>query len=362
MSKRDYYDILGVPRNAAKEEIKNQYRKLALKYHPDRNKSPDAEERFKEISEAYAILSDDDKRVQYDRFGHAGIDSRYSAEDIFRGVDFDEILRDIGFGFGGGFGSIFDLFLGGRGRAHGPTQGQDLRYDLEISLEQAYSGLATEIEVPRSERCSECNGTGAKPGTSPKKCPDCGGKGQIQHVQVSGFMHFARIEPCRKCHGRGTVIEKPCPVCHGNGIVGRARRINLKIPAGVDTGSQLVMRGEGDAPNGDGRRGDLYVVVHVRSHDIFQREGSDLICRVDLGFSKAALGGELEVPTLDGPAKIMVPPGTQSGATFRLRKKGMPLLRESGRGDELVVVQVKTPTRLTARQRELVEQLLREGL
>ena len=362
MSKRDYYDILGVPRNAAKEEIKNQYRKLALKYHPDRNKSPDAEERFKEISEAYAILSDDEKRVQYDRFGHAGIDSRYSAEDIFRGVDFDEILRDIGFGFGGGFGSIFDMFFGGRGSVRGPALGQDLRYDLEISLEQAYSGLATEIEVPRSERCSECNGTGAKPGTSPKKCPGCGGTGQIQHVQVSGFMHFARIEPCRKCRGRGTVIEKPCPVCHGNGIVGRARRINLKIPAGVDTGSQLVMRGEGDAPNGDGRRGDLYVVVHVRPHDIFRREGSDLICRVDLGFSKAALGGEVEVPTLDGPAKIMVPPGTQSGATFRLRKKGMPMLRESGRGDELVVVQVKIPTRLTTRQRELVEQLLREGL
>lgn len=360
MSKRDYYDILGAPRNASKDQIKNEYRKLALKYHPDRNKSPDAEERFKEISEAYAILSDDEKRAQYDRFGHAGIDSRYSTEDIFRGVDFDEILRDLGFGFGG-FESIFDSFFGGR-RAREPPSGQDIRYDLEISLEQAYSGLTTEIEVPRRERCSECNGSGAKPGTSPKKCPECGGTGQIQHVQVAGFMHFARIEPCRKCRGRGTIIEKPCNVCRGSGIAERHRRISLKIPPGVDTGSHLVLREEGDAPDGGGERGDLYVVVHVRPHDTFRREGNDLICHVDVGFPKAVLGGEVEVPTLDGPAKIMMPPGTHSGATFRLRKKGMPALRENGRGDELVVVQVKTPAKLTPRQRELIQELSREGL
>jgi molecular chaperone DnaJ len=361
LSKRDYYDILGVPRNATKDQIKTEYRKLALKYHPDRNKSPDAEERFKEISEAYAILSDDEKRGQYDRFGHAGIDSRYSAEDIFRGVDFDDILRDLGFGFGG-FGSIFDMFFGGGGRGRAPSRGQDLRYDLEISLEQAYSGLTTEIEVPRNERCSECNGTGAKPGTSPKKCPECGGTGQIQHVQVSGFMHFARIEPCRKCRGRGMVIEKPCTTCSGVGIVERRRRISLKIPAGVDTGSQLILRAEGDTSNGSGRRGDLYVVLHVRPHEIFTREGNDLFCRVTVNFSRAALGGEVEVPTLDGAAKIVVPPGTQSGATFRLRKKGMPALRENGRGDELVLVQVRTPTKLTSRQRELIDELSREGV
>jgi len=361
LSKRDYYDILGVPRNAAKDQIKDEYRKLALKYHPDRNKSPDAEERFKEISEAYAILSDDEKRVQYDRFGHAGIDSRYSTEDIFRGVDFDEILRDLGFGFGG-FGSIFDTFFGGGGRARAPSRGEDIRYDLEISLEQSYSGLTTEIEVPRTERCSECNGTGAKPGTSPKKCPECGGTGQIQHVQVSGFMRFARIEPCRKCRGRGSVIEKLCPSCRGAGIVERHRRISLKIPAGVDTGSQLILRGEGDAPDGSGRRGDLYVVLHVRPHEIFTREGNDLICHVNINFSRAALGGEVEVPTLDGRARIMVPPGTQSGSTFRLRKKGMSALRENGRGDELIVVQVRTPTKLTPRQKELLDQLSREGV
>jgi molecular chaperone DnaJ len=361
LSKRDYYDILGVQRNATKDDIKSEYRKLALKYHPDRNKAPDAEDRFKEISEAYAILSDDEKRAQYDRFGHAGIDSRYSAEDIFRGVDFDEIFRDMGFGFGG-FESIFDTFFGGGRRARGPTRGQDLRYDLEISLEQAYTGLTTEIEVPRSERCTECNGSGAKPGTSPKKCPECAGTGQIQHVQVAGFMRFARIEPCRKCRGRGVTIDKPCSVCRGVGIVERHRRISIKIPPGVDTGSQLVLRDEGDTPNGGGQRGDLFVVVNVRPHEAFQRHGNDLVCHVDLNFSKAALGGEVEVPTLDGLAKIVVPPGTQSGATFRLRKKGMPGLRERGQGDELVVVQVKTPTKLSGRQQELIKELAREGL
>jgi len=363
LSKRDYYDILGVPRTASKDEIKNEYRKLALKYHPDRNKAPDAEERFKEISEAYAILSDSEKRAQYDQFGHAGIDGRYSTEDIFRGVNFDEIFRDIGFGFGGGFGSIFETFLGGGGRrARGPQRGQDLRYDLEISLEQAYSGLSSEIEIPRTERCPECNGSGARPGTSPKKCAECGGTGQIQHVQNVGFMHFARIEPCRKCRGRGTIIEKPCNQCRGEGTVQRRRLISVKIPAGVDSASQLVLRGEGDAAEGQGPRGDLYVAVHVRPHKTFRREENDLICHVDVNFSKATLGGDLEVPTLDGPANISLPAGTQTGAVFRLRKKGMPSLRGSGRGDELVVVQVKTPTGLTSRQKELVQQLAREGI
>jgi molecular chaperone DnaJ len=362
LSKRDYYDILGVPRTASKDEIKNEYRKLALKYHPDRNKAPDAEERFKEISEAYAILSDDEKRAQYDQFGHAGIDGRYSTEDIFRGVNFDEIFRDIGFGFGGGFGSIFDMFLGGGRRPRGPQRGQDLRYDLEISLEQAYSGLNSEIEIPRTERCSECNGSGARPGTSPKKCSECGGTGQIQHVQNVGFMHFARIEPCRKCRGRGTIIEKTCNTCRGEGTVQRRRRISVKIPPGVDSASQLVLRGEGDAADGQGQRGDLYVVVHVRPHKIFRREENDLICQVDVNFSKATLGGDMQVPTLDGPANISVPAGTQTGAVFRLRKKGMPSLRGNGRGDQLVVVQVKTPTGLTSRQRELVRELAREGI
>jgi len=357
LEKRDYYEVLGVPRNASKDDVKNQYRKLALKYHPDRNKSPDAEEKFKEISEAYAVLSDEEKRVQYDQLGHAGIDQRYSAEDIFRSVDFDEVFRDFGFGFG----SIFETLLGG-GRARGPIEGQDIRYDLEISLEQAHSGLTDEIEVPRREYCSECNNSGAKPGTSPRKCPECGGTGQIQHVQMAGPMRFAVRRPCGKCRGRGSVIDKPCSACRRSGIVERHRRISIRIPPGVDTGSQLIMREEGDASDEGGQRGDLYVVVHVRPHGVFRREGSDLICRVDLSFTKAVLGGEVDVPTLDGSAKITVPPGTQGGTMFRLRRKGMPELRHNGRGDELVVVQVSTPTKLTQRQRELIQDLSRVGL
>ena len=360
MSKRDYYEILNIPKTASKDEIKTQYRKLALRYHPDRNKASDAEEKFKEISEAYAVLSDDQKRSQYDQFGHAGIDSRYSAEDIFRGVNFDEIFRDVGFGFGG-FDSIFSTLFGGR-RQRGPQRGQDLRYDLDITLEQAYAGFAKEIEIPRSERCSECGGTGAKPGTSPKRCSECGGTGQIQHVQVIGFMQFSRIEPCRKCRGRGEIIEKPCSVCRGAGLVELHRRINVKIPPGVDNGSQLILRGEGDAPNGGGQTGDLYVVINVMPHQVFQREDNDLVCHVDVLLSKAMLGGEVEVPTLDGPARISMPPGTQSGVIFRLRKKGMPGLRFSGRGDELVIIRVKIPTKLSQRQRDLIEELSKEGL
>ena len=360
MSKRDYYEILDLPKTASKDEIKTQYRKLALQYHPDRNKSPDAEEKFKEISEAFAVLSDDQKRAQYDQFGHAGIDSRYSAEDIFRGVNFDEVFRDIGFGFGG-FDSIFSTLFGGR-RSRGPQRGQDLRYDLDITLEQAYAGLTKEMEVPRSERCSDCGGTGAKPGTSPKRCPECGGTGQIQHVQVTGFMQFSRIEPCRKCRGKGEIIEKPCNVCRGTGLVQLQRRINVKIPPGVDSGSQLILRGEGDAPNGGGQKGDLYVVINVMPHQVFQRDDNDLVCHVDVLLSKAMLGGDVDVPTLDGHARISMPPGTQSGAIFRLRKKGMPGLRFGGRGDELVVIRVNIPTKLSQRQRDLIEELSKEGL
>ena len=361
MSKRDYYDILGVPHEATKEQIKDEYRKLALKYHPDRNKAPDAEEKFKEISEAYAVLSNDEKRSQYDQFGHAGIDGRYSTEDIFRGVNFDEILRDIGFGFGGGFGSIFDTFFGGR-RGRGPQRGRDIRYDLEISLEQAYKGWNTEIEVPRTERCSECNGSGAKSGTSPKRCQECGGTGQIQHVQNAGFMQFVRTEPCRKCRGQGTIIDNPCNQCRGAGTVQRERRISIKIPSGVDSESQLLLRGEGDAPTRGGPHGDLFVVVHVRPHPMFRRDGEDLVCNIEMNFSKAALGGNLQVPTLDGPANINIPAGTQSGAIFRLKKKGMPDLHDGGRGDELVVIRVRTPTKLTSRQRELMDELSKEGI
>jgi molecular chaperone DnaJ len=361
LPKRDYYEILGVSREANKDEIKNSYRKLALKYHPDRNKSPDAEEKFKEISEAYAVLSDEQKRLDYDRFGHAGIDQRYTYDDIFRGADFDEIFRDLGFGFGG-VGSIFDMFFGPRMQREDVSRGSDIRYDLEISLDQAYSGLTTEIEVPRHERCTTCSGIGAKPGTSPRKCTKCGGSGQIQHVQTRGFMSFARIETCNKCNGRGTVIDAPCNACRGTGVIQRSRRISIKIPPGVDTGSRLILRDEGEAGRNEGRSGDLYVVINVRPHEIFERERADLHCRVPVKFSVVSLGGEVQVPTLDGPVALKIPPGTQSGSVFRLRGKGMPVFRGGRRGDQLVTIQVRIPNKLTSEQRELLSSLEKEGL
>lgn len=361
MPKRDYYEILNASREATKDEIRNAYRKLALKYHPDRNKSPEAEERFKEISEAYAVLSDDEKRRQYDQFGHAGIDQRYTYDDIFRGVDFDDILRDLGFGFGG-FGSIFDMFFGSRGGRGEVSRGRDIRYDLEITLEQAYSGHTAEIQVPRRERCVTCRGTGAKPGASPRKCGKCGGTGQIQHVQSRGFMTFSRVEPCDRCRGKGTIIDSPCNVCRGAGVVQRSRRISVKVPRGVDASSHLILRGEGEAGENGGHTGDLYVVINVRPHEIFERGGRDLHCKVPVKFSVAALGGEVPVPTLDGPVSLKVPPGTQSGALFRLRGKGMPSLRDGRRGDQLVSVQVQTPVELTDSQRDLISRLAQEGL
>src|SRR5487761_423704 len=247
--KRDYYEVLGLQKDATKEQIKGAYRKLALQYHPDRNKAPSAEERFKEISEAYAVLSDDAKRAQYDRFGHEGIQGRYSPEDIFRTTNFDEILRDLGFGgFGGFSGSIFDMFFGNMtGSGRGARRGADLRYDLDITLEQVATGLTTEIEIPRTERCPICKGTGAKPGSEPRRCTECGGRGQVQRINSSGFAQFVRIETCRACKGKGEMLDNPCRDCKGNGTVQKTRKISVKIPAGIDNESSLRLRAEGDA-------------------------------------------------------------------------------------------------------------------
>jgi molecular chaperone DnaJ len=270
--RRDYYEILGIPRDASKEDLKTAYRRLALKYHPDRNKSPDAEEKFKEISEAYAVLSDDNKRKQYDAFGHAGINGRYTTEDIFRGVDFDEIFRGMGFG-GGGFESIFDMFFGGsRPRRRARPRGTDLRYDLEISLEQAASGLSTIIEFPRSEPCATCEGTGAKAGTQPKTCPQCHGTGNVQISRSSGFAHFVQVMPCDKCGGEGKIVEKPCQQCSGHGVVRRDRKIKVSVPSGVDDGYSLRLANEGEVNARGGPPGDLYVVIHVRPHKVFERD------------------------------------------------------------------------------------------
>ena len=357
--KRDYYEVLGVSKNASKEEIKDAYRKLAMQFHPDRNKAPEAEEKFKEISEAYAVLSDDQKRQQYDTLGHAGFDQRYSAEDIFRGADFETIFRDIGFGFGDLFRTFFGGGFGGGFRERS-NRGQDLVYDLELTLEEAAKGVEKEILVPRTEKCEVCGGSGASPGTSPITCPKCNGQGKVRNMRRSSFAMYVQVTPCSNCRGRGTLIESPCSKCHGTGMVKKRRKISVKVPAGIDEGYQLRLRGEGGvAPNG-GEAGDLYVLVHVAQHELFMREGDDLWHVLIIGYPQAALGAEVSVPTLDGPATVKIKPGTQPGETIRLRGKGMPRFRGYGKGDLLVRVGISVPEKLTKKQRALLEQLAEE--
>ncbi len=350
MSKRDYYEVLGVSRDASDQDIKSAYRKLALKHHPDRNQGrPDAEEKFKEAAEAYAVLADADKRAAYDRFGHAGVSAAGGAggfdPTIF--ADFGDIfggLRDM-FGFGD--------FFGGGGRRGGPQRGSDLRYDLEISFEESANGMETSIQIPRQETCETCRGSGAAPGTSPTVCPQCGGRGQIRYQQ--GF--FTVAQTCRQCGGEGHVITKACPECRGHGHLPRQRKLTVRIPAGIATGQRLRLYGEGEAGPGGGPAGDLYVVVHVQEHDVFRREGDDLYCRAPVTFPILALGGEITVPTLAGHEKLTIPEGTGTGQVFRLRGKGMPSVSGRGRGDLHIVVEVVTPKKLTKEQRHLLEQL-----
>jgi molecular chaperone DnaJ len=361
--KRDYYEVLGVPRTASKDEIKDAYRKLAMQYHPDRNKAPEAEERFKEISEAYAVLSDDDKRQQYDTLGHAGFDQRYTREDIFRGADFDSIFRDLGMDFG--FSDLFSIFFGGRGFGEQEYEqrqirGQDLGYELEITLEDAARGVQREINVPRTEVCDVCTGSGAAPGTRPRECPKCKGTGRVRIVRKSGFATFVQESPCPTCHGAGVIIDTPCPKCKGSGLMKVERKITVKIPPGIDDGYQLRLHGEGETPRHGGPPGDLYVLIHVTPHQYFRREDDDLLYDLDVSYPQAALGAEVTVPTLDGKSTLKIPPGTQAGQTVRLRGKGMPRLRGYGRGDLLVRVIVPVPEKLTSKQRELLEQLAAE--
>jgi len=347
VSKRDYYEVLGVSREATEQEVKSSYRKLALKYHPDRNPGDAAaEEKFKEAAEAYAVLADTDKRHMYDRFGHAGLGGAATGgfdPTVFTG--FEDIL--------GGLGDLFGLGdLGGRRRG-GPQRGPDLRYDLEISFEEAAAGTETSIQIPRHETCETCHGSGAAAGSKPTTCPQCHGRGQLRYQQ--GFFAVART--CGQCRGSGSVIAKPCATCKGAGRVPKERKLTVKIPAGIATGQRMRISGEGEAGSTGGPHGDLYVVVHVQEHPFWQRDGNDLYCEIPVNFPTLALGGEINIPTLDGDETFKIPEGTQSGSPFRLRGRGMPDVSGRGRGDLIVTVRVITPKKLTKDQKKVLEQL-----
>ncbi|MBI1423036.1 MAG: molecular chaperone DnaJ [Gammaproteobacteria bacterium] len=350
MSKRDYYEILGVEKNASEAEIKKAFKRLAMKYHPDRNPdNKEAEEKFKEAKEAYDILGDAQKRSAYDQFGHAGVDPSAGmggAGGFGGGASFSDIFGDV-------FG---DIFGGGRARGAGGSRafrGDDLQYNLELSLEDAVRGTQVDVRIPTHVACDECGGSGAKKGSTPSTCPTCGGIGQVRMQQ--GF--FSLQQTCPRCHGSGKIINDPCGKCHGQGRVQKHKTLSVKIPAGVDTGDRIRLSGEGEAGEHGGPPGDLYVQISVKSHPIFERDGADLYCEVPINMVTAALGGEMEVPTLDGRVKLKIPAETQSGKQFRLRGKGVRSVRGSHTGDLLCKVLVETPVNLTKRQKELLEEL-----
>jgi molecular chaperone DnaJ len=352
VSKRDYYEVLGLERQATEQQIKSAYRKLALKYHPDRNPGDHkAEEAFKEAAEAYSVLADPQKRSLYDRFGHAGVGAsagQGAGFDPTIFADFSDIFSGLGdmFGFG-------DILGGGRRRRGGPQRGSDLRYDLEITFEESAEGTETSIIVPREETCETCSGSGAAPGTQPETCAQCRGTGQLRYQQ--GFLTVAR--PCSNCRGTGRTISKPCSTCRGAGRIGRERKLTVKIPPGIATGQQMRLAGEGEHGSAGGPPGDLYVVVHVQEHPFFHREGDDLYCEMPINFPTLALGGTVKVPTLDEREDLTIPAGTQPGARFRLRGKGMPNVGGRGQGDLYVIARVAVPKKLTKDQKQLLEQL-----
>ena len=350
MSKRDYYEVLGVARDATEVQIKSAYRKLALKFHPDRNPGDaKAEESFKEAAQAYAVLADGEKRSLYDRFGHAGVAGAGAGPGFDPTIfaDFSDIFSGLGdmFGFG-------DMFGGGRRRRGGPQRGSDLRYDLEITFEESATGAETSIVVPREETCETCTGSGAAEGTSPETCSQCRGSGQLR--QQHGFLTVSR--PCPNCRGTGRTIAKPCLSCRGAGRIQRERKLTVKIPAGIATGQQLRLYGEGEHGTAGGPTGDLYVVVHVQEHEFFHREGDDLYCELPIHYPTLALGGSVKVPTLNGREELSIPAGTQPGARFRVRGKGMPNVGGRGRGDLHVIARAAVPKKLSKEQKQLLEE------
>jgi molecular chaperone DnaJ len=357
-AKRDYYEVLGVPRDADEAALKSAYRKLAMKWHPDRNDGcTNAEAKFKEVNEAYAVLSDPQKRAAYDRYGYAGVNGQAGAAGHdFR--DFEDLVRGA---FGGSFDDLFgELFGGGatRARRRGPSAGADLRCDLEIDLEEAFSGKEVELEAPTSETCSACSGSGAEHGTSVETCPTCGGAGAVR--ATTGFFTMQRT--CHTCGGQGRYVKTPCKSCDGVGRVRAKRRLSVRIPAGVSDGTRIRLAGEGDAGGNGGPRGDLYLFVTVRPHDLFERDGADLYCRTPVAMVTAALGGEIEIPTIEGGrVKVKIPEGAQTGKRVRLKGKGMSELRSNVRGDMIVELFVETPTKLTGKQKELLEKFCAES-
>jgi molecular chaperone DnaJ len=346
--KQDYYDVLGVGRTASADELKKAYRRLAMQYHPDRNSEPGAEARFKQVNEAYEVLSDQEKRAMYDRFGHAAT----SGESPFaRGFD--------GFGFGG-LGDIFDAFFGGaQSRTQrGPARGADARRALNLTFEEAVFGVEKEFEVQSAEICTACNGLRAEPGTEPKRCPTCNGTGEMRRTQQSIFGQFVNVTMCDRCRGEGRIVETPCRQCRGIGREKRKRKLSVKIPAGVDTGSQMRLTGEGEIGSNGGPRGNLYLQLNVKAHDVFRRDEDDLLLDLDLNFAQVALGDEVDVPTIDGESQeLRIPGGTQTGELFIVKGKGVPHLRGSGRGDMIIRANVITPRNLSKDQKDLLKQL-----
>lgn len=347
MAQRDYYEILGVPRNATQDEIKGAFRKLARKYHPDVSQEPDAEERFKEINEAYGVLSDEQKRAAYDRFGHAGVQGAGGMPDF--AVDFSDIFEEF-FGMGG-FGRSAQ-----RSRSM-PRRGADLQIRVELSFEEAVFGVEKEIEFTRDEICSTCRGSGAEPGTSPVRCPTCNGSGEVRQVRQTILGSMVQVSTCPTCGGAGETIATPCHTCNGRGLERKTRRKTVAIPAGVDEGNQIRLAGEGQPGINGGPNGNLYLLISVRKHKYFKRRENDILLDLNINVAQAALGAEVPVPTVDGVEMLRIPPGTQPGKVLRLRGKGVPYLRGNGRGDQLVIINVEIPKNLTPEQRHLFEQL-----